>query len=243
MAVIIIVHIPKTAGTSFRQGMLEVFGRKALMFDYGPDAPETDVSIRNLYKQGEFSPRRVAQETGGKECKALCGHFPLSRYLDVFPGSTVISFIREPLQRCYSEFLHLQRHKGYGQSFEVFFQQKGQINLQSRWLDGLPENGLVGVSEYYDRSLVMINRALDISVPAFKLNTRRKNIHSPYSAGLIGKGLVRRFYELNMRDVGLYEAIARPFGDTGNSAPLTFPQRIRSLKDKLFSLPLVNRLS
>ena len=101
--------------------MLKVFGRKALLFDYGPDAPETDVSIRTLYKQGEFSPGRVAEETGGKECKALCGHFPLSRYLDVFPGSTVISFIREPLQRCYSEFLHWQHFKGYSQSFEDFF--------------------------------------------------------------------------------------------------------------------------
>lgn len=240
---IIFVHISKTAGTSFRQGMLEVFGRKALLYDYGPDAPETDVSIRMLYEQGEFSPRRVAEETGGKECKALCGHFPLSRYLDVFPGSTVISFIREPLQRCYSEFLHWQRLKGYSQNFEDFFQQKGQINLQSRWLDGLPENRLVGVSEYYDQSLVMINRALDISVPVLKLNARRGNIHSPYSAGLIDESLIRQFYEMNTRDVSLYEAIAQPFEDTAGSAPLIFPQRIRRLKDKLFSLPLINRLS
>jgi len=49
IAVMLFVHIPKTAGTSFRQGMLEVFGRKALLFDYGPDAPETDVSIRMIY--------------------------------------------------------------------------------------------------------------------------------------------------------------------------------------------------
>ena len=220
-----------------------MFGRKALLYDYGPDEPETNVSIRMLYEQGEFSPRRVAEETGGKECKALCGHFPLSRYLDVFPGSTVISFIREPLQRCYSEFLHWLRYKGYSHSFEDFFQQKWQINLQSRWLDGLPENGLVGVSEYYDQSLVMINRTLGISVPVLKLNTQRENIYSPYSAGLIGKSLIRQFYEMNSRDVSLYKAIAQSFRDTEDSASLFFPQRIRRLKDKLFSLPLRNRLS
>ena len=240
---IIFVHIPKTAGTSFRQGMLDVFGRKALLYDYGPDAPETDVSIRRLYKQGEFSPRRIAEETGGNECKALCGHFPLFRYLNVFPGSTVISFIREPLQRCYSEFLHWRRDKGYSDSFEHFFQQKGQINLQSRLLEGFPENGLVGVSEYYDQSLVMINRALGISVPVLRLNTKRENIHSTYSAGLIGESLIRQFYEMNTRDVSLYGAIAQPFVDTGDSAPLIFSQRVRRVKDKLFSLLLLNRLS
>lgn len=234
MAVIIFVHIPKTAGTSFRQGMLNVFGRKALIFDYGPEAPETDESIRKLYKQGEFSPRRVAQETMGNECKALCGHFPLARYLEAFPGATILSFIREPLQRCYSEFLHLQRHKGFSQPFECFFQRKGQINLQSRWLDRLPENGLVGVSEYYEQSLVKINKALGLSVPLLKLNTHRGNIHSLYSAGLIGESSVRRFYELNIRDVSLYGAMARTYGDAGDPVPMTFPQRIRRLTYKLF---------
>lgn len=213
------------------------------MFDYGPDAPESDVSIRKLYEQRQFSPTSVVKEIRRKKCKVICGHFPLSRYLNVFPGATVVSFVREPLQRCYSEFLHQQRHKGYRHSFEDFFQQKGQINLQSRWLDGLPEAKIVGITEFYDRSIVMINRMLNISVPVLQLNKGRNNIHSPYSAKLIGEGSVNRFYALNIRDVSLYAAILRPFRDSKESGLLAHQQRIKNIKDILLSLPLLNRLS
>ena len=238
---ILYVHIPKTAGTSFRQGLVQIYGRKSLFFDYGRDAPETNEAIRTLYEQGAFTPRRVAEIAEAEEANVICGHFPLSRYFGVFPEATVVGFIREPLQRCYSEYLHWQRHKGYSDSFEYFFQKKWQINLQTKWLDGIPGNGLVGVSEFYDQSLDMINTAIGLSVPALKLNYHRKNIHSLYSADVIGKDIISLFYELNDRDISFYKKVSSLFlKHTAGSH--SFSQRFGKLKDKLFSLPIVNRL-
>lgn len=203
---IFFVHIPKTAGTSFREGLLHVIPREKALFDYGPDAPETDAAIRRLYHDKEFTPQRVAEIAAAENITVISGHFPLARYRKVFPGTTVISFIREPLQRCYSEYLHWQRHKNYQGSFEEFIQRKDQVNLQSRWLDGLPQNSIVGISEYYATSVQLINATIDLSIPTLTLNCHRKKTDQWYGEDIdiISSDLAAMFYEMNKADLELY---------------------------------------
>ena len=128
---ILFIHIPKTAGTSFRIGLERIFGCQRIIQDYGPDATETDDALLHLYHQKPFKPAYVAEIAFKCRASVVGGHFPVSRYIKVFPGATAISFVREPLQRCYSEYLHFKQYVGYGNSFESFFHQTSQINLQS----------------------------------------------------------------------------------------------------------------
>ncbi len=198
------VHIPKTAGTSFRSGLMQLFSRRNVLFDYGPVAAETDQCIKLLHREMCFNTSEFAEVVDAKGIKLLCGHFPYKRYGQTFPEAVVISFVREPLQRCYSHYLHLRRNKKIQKSFLEYFEQPGLINLQSKWLTSIPEASLIGVSEHYERSIKMINKKLGISIPRMFLNMHRRNIKKPYSIDEIGRKVVDRFYELNQEDVLLY---------------------------------------
>ena len=237
---ILYVHIPKTAGTSFRQGLVQVFGRENCLFDYGPDELETDKSIRTLYKERDFAPNYVKEIARKKKVHVIGGHFPLSRYNLCFPEAIIVSFLREPLQRSYSEFLHWQRHKGYSKSFEHFFQQEGQINLQSKWLDQLPADGLVGITEHYRQSLNMINEVLGTAVPVLKLNFYRKKIHSSYLTEILGIEIVSNFYKINAQDVFLYKKELDNFLKK-YSSNINFIKRLRNPKGRLSNLLITNR--
>ncbi|MFC1524243.1 glycosyltransferase [Thermodesulfobacteriota bacterium] len=238
-SLLLFVHIPKTAGTSFREGLLRLYSRRDVLFDYGPHAEETDQCIKLLYGQNPFNLKKVIEIIAEKKIKLLCGHFPYGRYARAFPLARVVAFVREPLQRCYSEFLHLQRHKGYEKSFQKFFEQPRQVNLQSKWLAGIGDNALVGVSEHYEQSIKMINETLDCSLPFLFLNTHRKNIDEPYPLDTIGKKIIDRFYAMNQEDVQLYKQISSRFQD-GIEEVSSFRRSFRKITYKLRSCSLLN---
>ncbi len=49
---IFFVHIPKTAGTSFRLGAESYFGRERIVYDYGKGSPaSTPVVVDTLYAE------------------------------------------------------------------------------------------------------------------------------------------------------------------------------------------------
>ena len=230
---ILFVHIPKTAGTSFRIGLEQAFGRQKLLLDYGPDSPETDADIQRLYAQKPFRPIRVADIVSVNNPAVLCGHFPVSKYLNVFPDATVISFVREPLQRCYSEYLHFQRHKNYNKSFKTFFSQKSQINLQSRFLEKLPPEGIIGCNEYYEQSLSMIFKSTGLSVPLLSLNRHRKKLHHTYPSKIIGHENISLFYQLNDKDLCLYKKIKKDFAIDSHSSHSIILHKIQYVKSWL----------
>ena len=53
----LVVHTPKTAGTSFREALEKHFGKSRIVRDYGPKAGETsDVVREHLYSGDELEP-------------------------------------------------------------------------------------------------------------------------------------------------------------------------------------------
>lgn len=93
-------HIPKTAGTSFRQYILQVFGPKRVLLIY-PEDPYC-----------RYSNVIAKPEKQLKQYDAFFGHmhFGLHRYL---PGrARYFTFLRDPLDRVVSNYQHHRTRPG-----------------------------------------------------------------------------------------------------------------------------------
>jgi hypothetical protein len=79
---LLVVHVPKTAGTSFRQALEKYFGQSQVIRDYGPDAPATSEVVQDfLYRNEKKKQKPVLIEAiSNSAAKVLIGHFVLRKY-------------------------------------------------------------------------------------------------------------------------------------------------------------------
>lgn len=199
---ILFVHIPKTAGTSFRLGFEQYVGnQERLLFDYGEHANKTSDFIREMLKTGDFWPlcKRVREHS----FDMLAGHLPAKNYVHMFGVSSSVTFLRDPVQRVISEYQHARRHNGYQKDFEAFIRNPRNQNKQSRLLRGVVPDalGFIGITERYGESLAGINEMLGIAIPESVSNKGRENIAEPY---VLAADVRDELEALNRADIRLY---------------------------------------
>lgn len=203
---LLFIHVPKTAGSSFRISLAKSFGKNLLALDYGDKSSVTsELVTAHIYAGDDSQPRRrLIRALREKECKVLAGHFYYRKYGRFFAAEKIICFIREPLHRLASEYLHKQRLEAYPGSFEEFVELRRNRNLQSAYLAGLPAGSFVGITEHYRESLQLLSRLYGTR---FKVSKR--NVAPDGGAGKFVKSLpessISRFYDLNREDIELYE--------------------------------------
>ena len=97
---------------------------------------------------------------------------PLNKYLDFIPVSHTLIFMREPLSQIKSHYNHHVNKNELTESFDVFYQKNNFVNVQSRYLQGLPISliGYVGITEKYSESLALINDYLECNIPCLSEN-------------------------------------------------------------------------
>lgn len=102
------IHIPKTAGTAFRL-FIERNIHDAAGFDYR--SPETDtpalIAARDDIKAGEFE--RAHSRIAAADVELIHGH-GAEDFAPLYPDAPAILWLRDPLERAISEFLHHRRH-------------------------------------------------------------------------------------------------------------------------------------
>ncbi|WP_231758084.1 sulfotransferase family 2 domain-containing protein [Microbulbifer elongatus] len=178
---IVFIHVPKTAGTSFRSGADAFFGSGRVCRDYGAEAAETSGIVRQWMN---LSPDnwmfRKAFEREGYQL--LAGHFHAARYVSVFGVQRMVTFLRNPLQRTVSEYTHFVRNNGFEGTFEEFYRAKQNINRQFRILGNLPWVGLgfIGFTDQYEQSLNLLNRKFNLAIPELTENLSRDSYADPY---------------------------------------------------------------
>jgi len=125
---IIYLHIPKTAGTSFRISAEHYFGPWNVLNDYGEKSPSTSEDIRSaFYGQNDLDLLREK----GMQKRFLTGHFSLGKYREVFPDSPVVTFFRDPVERVISEYVHFASHYSFDGSLRDFYTRKQFQNRHS----------------------------------------------------------------------------------------------------------------
>ena len=198
------VHIPKTAGTSFRLAAERQFSPERVVYDYGPQSPVTSACIqRHLYGEGERDEAAFYEHCRDHGIKLIAGHRPATRYLGGVAVGNIITFVREPLARAFSQYLHFKRHQGFEGSFREFFSVPARQNAQAHMLRGvsLRALGFLGITEEYRQSLPMINYRY-----GWRLRHKRANRSGFFEPGpdSISQADRALFYELNSDDVALY---------------------------------------
>ena len=214
----LVVHTPKTAGTSFRWALEKHFGKPNVIRDYGPHSPVTsDVVSRHLYNGEEpQNPGGLVTELSNGGSRVLIGHFPLLRYASFFKQERIITFVRDPLIRMCSEYLHRTKDGSFTGTFAEFLQRPGYQNMQSKLLSGISAGTFIGITEHYPKCLQFINRAT-----GWKLSMRKKNVGRRGGGDKFAKNLsaheLNMFYKMNAEDVELYRYATRRFAELESS--------------------------
>ncbi|MBF7052342.1 hypothetical protein IOC61_03300 [Halomonas sp. KAO] len=204
------MHIPKTAGTSFRLGAERCFGKEQIVYDYGKDSPATTpLTVDTLYAEPKdfWSFKSLCER---KRASMVGGHVNANRFVSLFGVDQTLTFLREPLQRMASEYAHFVRHYEYKGSFHDFYSRTIMHNRQSKILHGVDVEaiGFVGLTERYAESLEVLNARYAIDIPQREDNIGRKRLEAKHE---ISAEDVAEFKRLNRRDIRLYDQVTELF--------------------------------
>lgn len=205
----IFVHIPKTAGTSFRYGADKYFGSECICKDYGPRSAETSPQVMQLYNnnidQAQFKKLFL-----NKNYRFLTGHVNAIRYISIFGINRAIVFLRNPLQRIISEYKHFVRHFDHKESFEAFYRSENFINKQFKLLERVPWclMGMIGITEEYEASLEMLNQKYNTDIQHLQVNLGKKYVTETHR---VSKEQETEIEKLNTVEIQLYNLACDQF--------------------------------
>jgi hypothetical protein len=206
---ILFVHVPKTAGTSFRQAATLSTQIDHVLCDYGKDNETTtpDINEANYYSNGAAAIDDVLKSY---ENYLLTGHFSVDRYKRLFFPYEIGIFIRNPVDRVLSNYYHKQRQGAFDGSIEDFIQTNSADNLQLKQFGDLsPEYfGFIGISDRYEDSVALVNALYSINIEVLALNLNPEKTSSNYE---IEDDIACVISKLNSRETELYKTAEKLF--------------------------------
>lgn len=207
---LLFVHMPKTAGTSFREALEKSIGSENMFFDYGVEAAvRTDLILEHLHPERKIYELGLSL-AGNIEPFCLAGHFSLPKYAPLFWMKNTLLFLREPVQRFVSSYEHHRRFNGLEMSLEAFCSQPKHVNVQSRVVAGFPLEaiGFIGLQEAYSDSLQMFQAIYDIKVEEISSNVFDGKTSKVYQ---LDDELLARVCAANEREIQIYQRAKEMF--------------------------------
>jgi hypothetical protein len=202
------IHIPKTAGSSFRVAAEQFFGSESTYFDYGKGAKETHPDI--LKYEYELQDRFLAAKSIKQNAKFLSGHVIYPKYAPFFKPESVVTFVRHPAQQVRSHYEHFSRLHGYNGSFADFIKENRFANMQSKALNGVWADaiGFIGVTERYSESIAIFNQYYETDIKVLDINKNTTKSSDAYQLSEDELSLIRK---MNHQDFTLYEYTLKRF--------------------------------
>ena len=216
---IVSMHIPKTAGTSFNHDLARVFGPR-LLADY-EDWPESATPESVAHNERRRAEMLADVDAIGERYDAIVGHFVARKYAGVFPVTAIVTMVRDPYQQAVSQYEHAARvthspHPG----FRLFKEARMTLldfieafpNHQALYFGGMPleDFAMVGISERYDRSIALFEAIFGITIPRAAV---RHNVNpAKHGAEYAIAPEVRRAIERSRQeDIALYRQACERF--------------------------------
>jgi len=210
---LISLHLPKTAGTSFSSSLEDFYG-STLLRDYADLPINTPNFKRNMYAS------RMCILNGIKSLKnvqCIHGHFLPLKYL-LCRDTKFVTWMRDPIERLASHYFYWLRtydptnapllHKRVVEekwSLEHFCLGPELRNFYNQFLWGFSFKrfDFVGITEYYDTELEYFsNEFLETTLP---LHRKNENPSIEKSSYFEDKNLREKVEQYHSRDVELYK--------------------------------------
>lgn len=97
------IHMPKTAGNSFREAIMEAYGTDRVFRDYG-DWAGFDEPFANRRRKQRMEAMRARRDELLQNYDVIHGHFIADKYIGLFPQVDFATFVREPAQQTISHW-------------------------------------------------------------------------------------------------------------------------------------------
>lgn len=212
---IVSLHLPKTAGTSFGAALQDHFGER-LRRDYGDLPLNTPADVRNA------SALRASldMDDGGLEGVACVhGHFLPVKYLLQAErrGARFVTWMRHPVDRLLSHYAFWRRHSPPSPSHALHWRMHAEdwsleafclapelrdVYAQFLWAFPLEYFDFVGITEHYEADFGHFSRHyLDGAAVPLRLNVGAAGADLPAQAG---PALRQRIEDFHARDMALY---------------------------------------
>lgn len=205
------VHIPKTAGTSFRFLLKDVYG----------DAAVARVDLPLNSKRLKVNEQLQATATLPNNTQVVHGHFvakELYEYFPQFSSLPLITWLRHPVDRVISNYNYLAKRlaeeldeEGKGlnilskmqRSLMEYAQAEINRNRQTKFLNGsqLEDFTFVGIQEFYKEDVADLARELGWTswdIPVLNVTGKKKS-------GAVSDQVRAEIAALNAEDMQLYE--------------------------------------
>lgn len=207
---IISVHVPKTAGSTFKKILLQVYGHKNVILDY-------PIPNKRRYQ---------ALEAIHSETKVIHGHFPANKYDEYYPEARKIIWLRNPIIALFSRYYFLksvsQTH--YVSKMHEYFQQEKDLDLIE--FAEIPENQnqikrkyiketkltdfyFIGIQEFFETDIKELKEMLEW--PEIAVSYKNKNISAEYQESLQellkNQPIITQLAKLNQEDIEIYQEV------------------------------------
>jgi len=190
------IHIPKCAGTTFRHILEGIYGRR-MWANYGA-----------IFTREQARPDLVPPDTA-----CIHGHFFADAFADLFPQGRLVTWVRHPVERVLSNYYFFLRHPeipdGCCQALHrdrltlrQFADLEWMRNESTRYLAGksFRDFAFVGVTEQFSRSLTRFQAVFGGCLPAVEphdnVNPDRRTENYPVSGADYGYILERNLTDL-----------------------------------------------
>lgn len=198
---VISVHIPKCAGTSFREILASIYGPQ-LWLNYGTI----------------FSKESYRSDLIPANSRCIHGHFFADAFDGVVSQPRLITWVRHPVDRVVSNYYHSLRSPDMRDdccrllhekqlSLRDYAELDWMRNLATRYLarKTLDEFAFVGIAERFDESLQVFGQEFSRVIPQTGpyLNTNPERTTSSY---LLSPDAFAHIESLNQLDLVWYEA-------------------------------------
>jgi hypothetical protein len=205
------IHIPKTAGTSFRKSLEKNY--KNLSYDYGHKILRDTNELISEFD--DFNRNLIVNNYKSINC--ISGHILPIRYKKLYDLDwKFITWLREPSQRLYSHYLHLIRDSKTNEigkflvdnnlSFEDFVFLPKVRNFYQRFFYNfvVEDYFFIGIVERYKEDLLKISDLLNMNFIEYTENQNSEKSNNIYD---IEPNLLDKIKNYHSDDYNLYYKI------------------------------------